>query len=104
MPQQTTFWYILRASLPTLSINETAWALRRSVMQKPRGRAWRNAHPTSSQPEHIQHGDVADVFQLRRVDEPRPRRDAGARRDRHVLLAADFEAHGRRREAGAPVG
>src|SRR5215470_77040 len=56
-----------------------------------------------SQREDIKHSRIADLLQLRRVDELRPRRRAQARRDGEVLLAVDLERHRRRTEASADV-
>src|SRR5215467_9169828 len=56
-----------------------------------------------SQREDIKYSRIADLLQLRRIDELRPRRRAQARRDGEILLAVDLERHRRRAEAGADV-
>src|SRR6516164_5298614 len=56
-----------------------------------------------SQREDIKHGRIADLLQLRRVDELRSCGRAQARRDGEVLFAVDLERHRRRTEASADV-
>src|SRR5436853_7934804 len=56
-----------------------------------------------SECEHVKHGRVSLVLELRRVDELGLGRSAWPRRDRNILLSANLEGHRRRREAGADV-
>src|SRR5262249_42155688 len=56
-----------------------------------------------SQRKHVQHRRIADVLELRRIDELRPRRRAQARGNGEVLFAVDLEGHRRRAEAGSDI-
>src|SRR6266853_5026945 len=62
-----------------------------------------DGHRFRSEPENVQHGGLALVLELRRVDELGLGRSARPRRDRDILLAANLESHGRCREAGADI-
>ena len=65
----------------------------------------RKAEPPLSalQSEHVEHGRVPLILEFRRVADFRLGRPTGPRRDRHVLLPVDREAHRRRRDAGADI-
>src|SRR5260370_32018393 len=60
-------------------------------------------HTLALQPKHIKHRSVALFLEFRRVDQGALAQRARSRGDRHILLAVDLEAHGRRREAGADI-
>src|ERR1700676_1705510 len=90
-----------KRSVPTRSDRphpETAWARREERLCPPYG-----PRASPSQREHIQHGRVADLLELRRVDELGARRRAQARGDGEILLAIDLESHRWGTVAGAEI-
>src|ERR1700675_4334560 len=90
-----------KRSVPTRSDRphpETAWARREERLCPPYGR-----RASLSQREHVQHGRIADLLELRRVDELGARRRAQARGDGEILLAVDLEGHRRSAIASAEI-
>ena len=75
-----------------------------SLCEAETGSARKAEPPLSAlQSEHVEHGRVPLILEFRRVADFRLGRPTGPRRDRHVLLPVDREAHRRRRDAGADI-